>query len=64
MAILDALLFFEKTVIGLQISDVHQRELLQHHSYISNVAYYTIVGFRMSGYEMVHEAIAQKLNNF
>ena len=62
VAIMDALLSCENPVIELHISNVHQREVFRHHSYISSVAYGIIVGFGTFGYEMALEAIAQKLN--
>jgi 3-dehydroquinate dehydratase-2 len=62
IAIMDALLSFENPVIGLHISNVHQREVFRHHSYIANVAYSIIVGFGTFGYEMALEAIAKKIN--
>ena len=62
IAIMDALLSCENPVIELHISNVHQREVFRHHSYIANVAYGIIVGFGTFGYEMALEAIAKKIN--
>ena len=62
VAIMDALLSCENPVIELHISNVHQREVFRHHSYISNVAFGVIVGFGTFGYEMALEAIAEKIN--
>ena len=63
VAIVDALLSSENPVIELHISNVHQREVFRHHSYISNIAYGIVVGFGTFGYEMALEAIAQKFNS-
>ena len=64
IAIMDALLSCGNPIIELDISNVHQREVFRHHSYISNVAFGIIVGFGTFGYEMALEAIAQKINKF
>ena len=62
VAIMDALLSYGKPIIELHISDIQQREVLRHHSYISKVAFGIIVGFGTLGCEMAREAIAKKLD--
>src|SRR5271170_6561902 len=45
VAILDALHTFEGPILELHITNVHQREPLRHHSYMSAVASGVITGF-------------------
>ena len=63
VAIFDALLVSELPVVEVHISNIHQREEFRHHSYISKVAYGSVVGFGTLGYEMALESLAQKLKS-
>lgn len=63
VAILDALLVSELPVVEVHISNIHQRDEFRHHSYISKVAYGSVVGFGTFGYEMALESVAQKLKS-
>ena len=52
VAILDALSAFDGPVIEVHISNMHRREALRHHSYVSLVASGIIIGCGVQGYEL------------
>lgn len=52
VAILDALNTFEGPVIECHISNVHKRETLRHHSYVSMRADGVLAGLGVEGYEL------------
>jgi 3-dehydroquinate dehydratase-2 len=61
IAILDALLAFEKPIIEVHMSNIHQREPFRHHSYISKAATGIIAGLGATGYELAITAMARLL---
>ena len=52
MAILDALKMFEGPIIELHITNIHTRESMYHHSYVSKVATAVIAGLGAEGYRV------------
>ena len=50
VAILDALKTCDVPILEVHISNVHQREVFRHHSYVSQVATGVIAGFGTHGY--------------
>jgi len=62
IAILDALLAFEKPIIEVHMSNIYRREPFRHHSYISNATARIIVGLGTLGYELAIIAMAQTLD--
>ena len=58
VAIADALAAIAKPVIEVHISNVHKREALRHHSYVSPIAQAVIVGCGTQGYELALERMA------
>src|SRR6202451_4597359 len=58
VAILDALSAFEGPIIEVHISNVHKREALRHHSYVSGVASGIIVACGKKGFTLALQAIA------
>jgi 3-dehydroquinate dehydratase-2 len=63
LAILDALMIFEKPVIEVHLSNPHQREKFRHFSYASQVATATIAGLGAYGYEVAFEAMVRILKS-
>jgi 3-dehydroquinate dehydratase II len=63
VAILDALHTFEGPILELHITNVHQREPLRHHSYMSAVASGVITGFGTQGYELCIRRMARLLKS-
>lgn len=63
LALLDALKVSELPVMEVHISNVHQREEYRHFSYISQVAYGSVIGCGTYGYEMALDSMAQKLKS-
>ncbi len=61
VAILDALLTFERPIIEVHISNVHKREPFRHHSYVSMAASGVIVGCGVQGYTLALQRIAALL---
>jgi 3-dehydroquinate dehydratase-2 len=59
VAILDALIAFDHSIIEVHISNVHKREALRHHSYVSGVASGVIVGCGALGYQLALRRLAQ-----
>lgn len=61
IAILDALLAFEKPIIEVHMSNIYKREPFRHHSYISKAATGIVAGLGPLGYELAITAMAQVL---
>jgi len=61
VAIHDALKASALPVAEVHISNIHQREIFRHHSYVSAVAFGVICGFGVTGYRMALTALADKL---
>ena len=61
LAILDALSCFDGPVIEVHISNIHQREVFRHHSYISLRADGVIVGCGTEGYVLALRRVASML---
>lgn len=59
IAILDALLAYEKPVIEVHMSNIYRREPFRHHSYISKAATGIVAGLGPLGYEMAITAVLQ-----
>jgi 3-dehydroquinate dehydratase-2 len=52
LAILDALKMFEGPIIELHITNIHRRESMYHHSYVSKAATAVIAGLGAEGYRV------------
>jgi 3-dehydroquinate dehydratase-2 len=61
LAIHDALKGVGLPVAEVHISNIHQREAVRHHSFVSAVAFGVICGFGVAGYRMALIALAEKL---
>ncbi len=61
VALLDALMVFDKPVIEVHLSNIYQRDEFRHHSYISKAATGVICGLGGTGYELAIEALAKIL---
>jgi 3-dehydroquinate dehydratase-2 len=61
IAILDALLAFEKPIIEVHMSNIYRREPFRHHSFISKAATGIVAGLGPLGYELSLTAIAKVL---
>ena len=61
IALLDALLAVELPVIEVHISNIHRREELRHHSYVSKAAVGVICGLGVRGYALALQAMADIL---
>jgi 3-dehydroquinate dehydratase-2 len=61
IAILDALLAFEKPIIEVHMSNIYQREPFRHHSFISKAATAIVAGLGPLGYEMAITAMVRLL---
>jgi len=61
IAILDALLAFEKPIIEVHMSNIYRREPFRHHSFISKAATGIVAGLGPLGYELSITAIAKVL---
>ena len=61
LAIHDALKGVGLPVVEVHISNIHQREAVRHHSFVSAVAFGVICGFGVAGYRMALIALAEKL---
>ena len=62
IAILDALLAFEKPIIEVHMSNIYRREPFRHHSYISKATTGIIAGLGTLGYELAITAMVQMLD--
>ena len=58
IAILDALLMLKAPVIEVHITNIHQREEVRHHSYVSKAAKAVMAGFGIDGYALAITGIA------
>ena len=61
VAIYDAFKAVNLPVAEVHISNIHQREIFRHHSYVSAVAFGVICGFGTLGYRLALQAMAEKL---
>jgi 3-dehydroquinate dehydratase-2 len=61
IAILDALLAFEKPIIEVHMSNIYPREPFRHHSFISKAATGVVAGLGPLGYEMAITAMVRLL---
>lgn len=61
MAIMDALKMFEQPLIELHISNIHRREEMYHHSYVSKVATAVIAGLGARGYSHAVTALIEMI---
>lgn len=61
LAIHDALRAVDKPVVEVHLSNIHQREAVRHHSYVSSVAVGVICGLGATGYKLAIEAVAEIL---
>lgn len=61
LAILDALKMFPGPIIELHISNIHRRESMYHHSYVSKVATAVIAGLGARGYDVAVGAMKDML---
>jgi 3-dehydroquinate dehydratase-2 len=57
LALLDALKQFPGPIIELHISNIHRREPIYHHSYVSMAATAVMAGFGADGYPMAVRAM-------
>lgn len=61
LAILDALKMFPGPIIELHISNIHRREEMYHHSFVSKVATAVIAGLGANGYRVAMNAMQDLL---
>jgi 3-dehydroquinate dehydratase-2 len=57
IAILDALLAYEKPIIEVHMSNIYRREPFRHHSFISKAATGIVAGLGPLGYELAITAL-------
>ena len=57
IAILDALLAYEKPIIEVHMSNIYRREPFRHHSFISKAATGIVAGLGPLGYELAITAV-------
>lgn len=62
VAILDALKAVDLPIVEVHLSNIHQREVFRHHSYVSLAATGVICGLGPTGYRLALEAMAEILN--
>ena len=60
MAIMDALKTFPGPVIEVHISNIHRREEMYHHSYVSKAATAVIAGLGVDGYRAAVKVLRQR----
>jgi 3-dehydroquinate dehydratase-2 len=60
MAIMDALKMFPGPVIEVHISNIHRREAMYHHSYVSKAATAVIAGLGVDGYRAAVKVLRQR----
>ncbi|MFN3233355.1 MAG: type II 3-dehydroquinate dehydratase [Alphaproteobacteria bacterium] len=61
VAILDALMAFERPIIEVHLSNIFKREAFRHHSYVSQAAVGVICGLGAQGYLLALDALADKV---
>jgi 3-dehydroquinate dehydratase II len=61
LAILDALKMFPGPIIELHISNIHRREEMYHHSFVSKIATAVIAGLGPNGYRVAMHAMRDLL---
>jgi len=61
IALLDALKAYERPVVEVHLSNIHQREEFRHHSYVSAAAKGVICGLGSLGYLAALDALARWL---
>jgi 3-dehydroquinate dehydratase-2 len=61
VALRDALLSVNIPFVEVHLSNVHKREAFRHHSYFSDIAIGTLVGFGADGYEYALDALIKHL---
>ena len=57
LAILDALKMFEGPIIEIHITNIHRRESMYHHSYVSKAATAVIAGLGAEGYRVATSSL-------
>jgi 3-dehydroquinate dehydratase II len=62
IAILDALLAFEKPIVEVHMSNIYRREPFRHHSYISKAATGIVAGLGAMGYELAITAMSRLID--
>ncbi|AEQ50242.1 type II 3-dehydroquinate dehydratase [Pelagibacterium halotolerans] len=60
MALLDALKMFPGPIFEFHITNVHRREAIYHHSYVSKVATAVMAGMGAEGYGMAMQAMCAR----
>jgi len=63
MALLDSLKMFPGPIIEVHISNIHKREAIYHHSYVSPVATAVIAGLGAVGYRAAVRAMSEILSS-
>lgn len=63
MALLDSLKMFPGPIVEVHISNIHKREAIYHHSYVSPVATAVIAGLGGAGYRAAVRAISEILSS-
>jgi 3-dehydroquinate dehydratase-2 len=61
IALFDALKAFDKPIVEVHLSNIHQREEFRHHSYISAAAKGVLCGFGSFGYLAALDALSRWL---
>jgi 3-dehydroquinate dehydratase-2 len=59
MAILDALKMFPGPIIEVHLTNIHRREPMYHHSYVSKVATAVVAGLGPGGYRAAVRAVRE-----
>jgi 3-dehydroquinate dehydratase II len=59
MAILDALKMFPGPIIEVHLTNIHRREPMYHHSYVSKVATAVVAGLGPGGYRAAVKAVRE-----
>ena len=59
LAILDALKMFEGPIIEIHITNIHRRESMYHHSYVSKAATAVIAGLGAEGYRVATASLVE-----
>ncbi|WP_417579564.1 type II 3-dehydroquinate dehydratase [Pelagibacterium sp.] len=60
LALLDALKMFPGPIFEFHITNVHRREALYHHSYVSKVATSVLAGLGAEGYALAMQAMCAR----